>query len=248
MARLVYDEDFYNNQSETSSRSACAVVPILLDLIGPHSVVDVGCGLGTWLAPFCEYGLVDILGIDGDYIDRKRLQIPEDCFLSMDLSNPISLNNRKFDLVLCLEVAEHIPEINASKLIDFITTLAPVVFFSAAIPGQGGACHVNEQWPDYWSELFGKQGYQIIDVVRLKIWEMAQVEPWYCQNSFIFVRESQLDRFPDLVASASRSQLPLRLVHPELFRRFASLEYIQSRPMAFTLLARLRRKVFRKKS
>ena len=248
MARLVYDEKFYSSQSEPSSRSASAVVPILLDLIRPKSVVDIGCGVGTWLRAFRENGVADILGIDGEYVDRKRLHIPEDSFLSMDLSSPNSqVISRRFDLVLCLEVAEHIPESSASKLIDFITALAPVVFFSAAVPGQGGASHMNEQWPDYWSRHFTDRGYQILDVIRPKIWNIAQVEPWYCQNSFIYVQESQLDYYPELLTIASCSvALPLRLIHPELFRRFVSLKYVQSKQMAVALLARSRKKVFRK--
>lgn len=248
MTKLIYDEKFYNSQSEQSSRSALAVVPLLMDMIQPRSVVDVGCGVGTWLRVFRANGVADILGIDGGYVDQKMLQISEGEFLGMDLSSQVFPISRCFDLALCLEVAEHVPKINASNLIGFLTTLAPVVYFSAAVPGQGGAGHENEQWPDYWRELFGKQGYQILDVVRSKIWEMTQVEPWYCQNSFIYVRESHLNRFPDLIISASRSKLPLRLVHPELFHRFASMEYIQSRLMAFKLLERLKSKVFKKNS
>ena len=247
MAGLVYDDKFYSSQSGPSLRSAFAVVPILIDLIRPNSVVDVGCGVGTWLTAFRENGVADILGIDGEYVDRKRLQIPEECFLSMDLSNPISQINRRFDLALCLEVAEHIPERSAGSLIDFITALSPVVFFSAAIPGQGGAGHVNEQWPDYWCRHFTDRGYQILDVIRPKIWNITQVEPWYCQNSFLYIQGAQLHCYPELLESGSRpAHLPLRVVHPELFRRFVSLEYVQSKSMVRELLARLQRKVFGK--
>ena len=247
MAGLIYDERFYSSQSEPSSRSASAVVPLLIDLIRPKSVVDVGCGVGTWLRAFRGNGVADILGIDGAYVDRNRLQIPEDCFLSVDLPNP-PLIDQRFDLALCLEVAEHIRESYASRLIDFITALAPVVCFSAAVPGQGGAGHVNEQWPDYWSRHFADRGYQIFDVIRPRIWSITQVEPWYCQNSFLYIHESQSGKYPEVMKNSCSTDLPLCLVHPELFRRFASLEYVQSKQMVFELGKRLRKRIFRRRS
>jgi ribosomal protein L11 methylase PrmA len=48
---------------------------LVSDLIQPKSVVDVGCGLGTWLTAFNKEGVEDILGIDGEYVDRRMLKI-----------------------------------------------------------------------------------------------------------------------------------------------------------------------------
>jgi SAM-dependent methyltransferase len=242
----IYDAVFYECQAEKSSDSASSVVPVLINLIQPESVIDIGCGVGTWLQFFREFGVGEILGIDGDYIDRKRLRIPEDCFLGMDLSNPVVSIGRSYDLALCLEVAEHIPERSAHRLVDFITSLAPVAFFSAAVPGQGGTGHVNEQWPDYWGKHFADHGYKMLDVIRPKIWNMEHVEPWYCQNSFLYVREDNLSCFPDLVTiNTDLVGLPKRIIHPELFRRFASLEYVQSKQLICELIARVKRRLRR---
>ncbi len=166
MVQTIYNDSFYNSQCEGSRQSASVVVPILCALLSPKSVVDVGCGVGTWLSAFREHGVTDILRIDGDYVDRQRLLIPKDVFMGVDLANAFaSVSLPEKDLAICLEVAEHIPKENADQLLKLLTSLAPVVCFSAAIPGQGGANHVNEQWPDYWSAKFADRGFCRFDVI-----------------------------------------------------------------------------------
>lgn len=246
MVNTIYNAQFFTSQMGGSSRSALAVAPVLVEMLQPQSVVDIGCGVGTWLSAFRENGVREILGIDGDYVDRKQLKIPADRFMSMDLRHPVASIGQEFDLAICLEVAEHLPESSASRLVNFISGLAPVVFFSAAVPGQGGADHVNEQWPDYWSRHFAKHGYKMLDLVRPRIWNMDGVEPWYCQNSFLYVREDKAICFPGLRAEIAKPVgLPERLIHPELFRRFVSLEYIQTKQLACELAARIKRKLRR---
>src|SRR5436190_19968909 len=100
-----YDATFYAEQADGSLRSARAVVPLVMELVRPASVLDVGCGLGTWLAAFAEAGVADFLGMDGDYVDRAKLKIPAERFRAADLTNPPS-PGRTFDLAVCLEVAE----------------------------------------------------------------------------------------------------------------------------------------------
>lgn len=144
----LYNEGFFQYLQEGSKRSAEQIVPILLELIQPQSVIDVGCGTGTWLSVFCEHGIEDIWGVDGDYVQEEALEIPKDRFLSHDLTKPLALD-RKFDLAISLEVAEHLPCDSAEAFVDSLTQLAPVILFSAAIPFQGGVGHVNEQWQEY---------------------------------------------------------------------------------------------------
>jgi 2-polyprenyl-3-methyl-5-hydroxy-6-metoxy-1,4-benzoquinol methylase len=90
--------------------------------------VDLGCGVGTWLRVFQEHGIQDVLGIDGDYVDRSALDIAEACFRSTDLSRPLEIE-RQFDLALCLEVAEHLPQRSAATLVGSLCGSAPLCFF-----------------------------------------------------------------------------------------------------------------------
>ena len=215
-----YTTDFYEGQRSGSRRSADRVVPLIIDLIGPRSVVDVGCGVGTWLASFSHHGVKDVIGVDGEYVDRKLLQIPKEQFIGRDLTQPIGLE-RRFDLVCCLEVAEHLDAAFAGTLVDSLAGLGPVVLFSAAAPYQGGTNHVNEQWPEYWAELFQKRGYSPIDYVRPTIWNDPDVEWWYAQNALLFAAQAHLDSLGTehvlyrLALATAKS--PLSLVHPRCY-------------------------------
>ena len=170
-----YDEIFYDNQEKGSFISASIVVPLVMSIVNPRSVIDVGCGLGTWLSVFNELGVDNILGLDGDWVDEKRLHIPKNKFKSIDLEKPININ-RKFDLAVSLEVGEHISKENSENYIKYLINKAPVILFSAAVPFQGGTNHINEQWPEYWIKIFKKNNYEVIDCLRAKIWGEKRIE------------------------------------------------------------------------
>ena len=165
-----YSSDFYKNIQIDSRQSAREIVPLVLELIPCKQVIDVGCGIGSWLSVFQEFEVESIFGVDGEWVDEKMLEIPPEVFRSFDLTKPFSMD-RKFDLVVSLEVAEHLPHESAKQFVDSLVSLGPVILFSAAIPFQGGTNHINEQWPHYWLKLFQERGYVGIDCLRKKVWE-----------------------------------------------------------------------------
>jgi SAM-dependent methyltransferase len=215
-----YTPAFYQNQKSGSRQSADRVVPLVIDLVHPSSVADVGCGVGTWLAAFSENGVLDILGIDGDYVDQSMLQISRERFQPHDLTKPITVD-RRFDLVCCLEVAEHLEGSCAETLIQSLVDLGPVILFSAAAPYQGGTHHVNEQWPAYWAALFQEKAYAPVDCFRSKIWNDRHVEWWYAQNILLFLERGYLESLaaedPLRVAASATPYPPLSLVHPRSY-------------------------------
>lgn len=187
----VYTSDFYTGHMAGSVSSAAAIVPLVLSLFPVKSVVDVGCGVGGWLAEFARNGVADIRGVDGDYVDRSLLKIPADRFTPRDLSQLASIGAR-FDLACSLEVAEHLPQARAEAFVAALADSAPVVLFSAAAPGQGGDDHINEQWPSYWARLFGKHGFVTLDCIRPKIVNDPRVEWWYRQNILVFCKPERV--------------------------------------------------------
>ena len=134
---------------------------------------------------FRNHHIDDILGVDGEWVPAKLLQIPSACFLAHDLMKPIEIK-RRFDLAVSLEVAEHLDRDSARSFVQTLVKLSSVVLFSAAIPYQGGTHHVNEQWPDYWAELFARHGYVAIDCIREKGWNNQDVDWFYAQNMLVF--------------------------------------------------------------
>jgi SAM-dependent methyltransferase len=209
-----YTENFYKKHQDGSRRSAREIVPLVLELIQPNCVIDVGCGVGTWLSVFRQYGVEEVFGVDGEWVDREMLEISKEQFMSVDLTKPLRLD-RQFDLVISVEVAEHLPSSCSGIFIDSLTRLGPVILFSAAIPYQGGTQHVNEQWPDYWVKHFHEQEYAVIDCLRKKIWQNDNVEWPYVQNILIFVRKDYLGHQP-LLNREFENTTPshLSMVHP----------------------------------
>jgi SAM-dependent methyltransferase len=210
-----YNEEFFRALREGALRSAEEIVPLVLDLIQPRSVIDIGCGTGTWLAVFVRHRITDYLGVDA-FTPAGLLEIPLDRFVEADLTQPLALG-RSFDLAVSLEVAEHLPDSAAKTFIDSLTGLAPAVLFSAAIPGQGGTGHLNEQWLEYWSRLFADNGFGPIDAVRPRIWNNQRVEVWYAQNIILYVARFRPTEFQRLQPAVTISGVPLAAVHPRLF-------------------------------
>ena len=213
MSQAIYGEKFYQEQEQGSLQSAKEILPLILQMMPCNSVVDVGCGVGNWLIACAELGISDLIGVDGDYVDTKLLKITEQQFVRHDLTKPLKLN-RPFDLVISVEVAEHLTEDHADTFIDSLTELGSVILFSAAIPHQGGTYHVNEQWPAYWIEKFDRRGYRLVDCIRAKVWTNEKVEWWYAQNMFLFVRHDVLQGNSELEEASKISSAGLSLVHP----------------------------------
>lgn len=196
-----YSALFYRYQREGSARSAGAVLPHLLQALAVRSVLDVGCGAGAWLSVLQRLGVADVLGIDGDYVDRSLLMIAPERFLPADITQPFNLG-RRFDLVQCLEVAEHVSHSRSDALVDNLVRHGSLVLFSAAVPGQGGEDHINEQRSEYWRDKFAQRGYRLFDFLRSKVLDDAAVEPWYRYNLMLFVHDSAVAALPPGVAAA----------------------------------------------
>ncbi len=222
LRKKLYEAPYYSSLGPIARKdSAGIVVPIVASFVQPRTVIDVGCGSGAWLRAFREHGADRILGLDGDHIDPAWLVIPKECFRSVDFSRPFHLDE-KFDLAVCLEVAEHLPKAAASGLIQSLVGLAPIVLFSAAIPFQDGTYHVNEQWPQYWERLFWQHRYKRLDLIRKHIWKNPDVEFWYRQNMFLFVQEDLIRTRPAFAEAAQYAE-DLQLVHISILEEHLGL-------------------------
>jgi len=233
----LYDAKFYRELDSTRD-SAREILPMVVGVVRPASIVDIGCGTGHWLATAIEMGISDVLGVDGEWAAKAKLAIPQERFLVHDLGTPLKLN-RRFDLAISLEVAEHLPASEARAFIELLCDCSDTVLFSAAIPGQGGRHHMNEQWPVYWADLFAGFGFQCYDPLRPTLWENPRVLWYYAQNCMIYARG-------DSHIQASPVAKPLSLVHPVLWSR--QLERLNSPgkllerlPKAFLSILRGRR-------
>lgn len=193
-----YPSDLYAQTRDLVRSSAQAIATDLIDLFHPSTVLDVGCGEGQWLTEFHHHGC-QVTGIDGPHV-----QPPDGEFVAQDLEDPMPPG--QYDLAVTLEVAEHLSPARAPSFVAELCNLAPTVVFSAAIPGQGGAGHLNEQWPGYWADLFAEHDYHGTGALRARYWTNPAIQPWYRQNLLVFGNLGPLD--PDGCPA---------LVHPEIW-------------------------------
>ncbi len=208
-----YSAAFYNAQKGGSLSSSRTIVPWIVEMLKPASVIDVGCGIGTWTSEYIQAGVPRVLGLDGSYVDVSQLVIPAANFRAVDLSLPLKATDfGRFDLVNCLEVAEHLPTSASDSFVSFLTELSDIIVFGAAVPDQGGTHHVNEQWQSFWCRKFEQHNFTMIDALRPRFWG-APVEWWYIQNTFIFVSDDAKDRI------FTENNVIVDAIHPRNYQR-----------------------------
>lgn len=199
----LHSEEFHNENA------ANEILPFFFELYKPKSIIDFGCGTGSWLSAAKKLEIEEVKGVDGIKVEKDLLKIQDDEFILHDLKTPLNLN-RKYDLAISLEVVEHLPETVSNTIIDTITQHADVVLFSAAIPYQTGDHHINEQWPAYWQDLFSKRGFLPFDILRSFFWENENVDWWYSQNILVYAKASYMDKL------GQPNKIVLPLVHPKM--------------------------------
>jgi len=223
MKTELYDDSFYNAISSGSLKSAEIILPLVLEVLPKiNSAVDFGCGTGIWLSVLNKLGINEIKGYDGSWVNKNMLMIPKEFFMEAELEKGIIVDKR-YDLAISLEVAEHLPKESAELFVESLVKASDIVLFSAAIPFQGGVEHINEQPPEYWNNFFVEKGYVAMDFLRNKIWNEEYVKFWYKQNILLYVKEYVVDKIKVKNAISFR---PLYLVHPECY--LANIETIKN--------------------
>ena len=228
-----YDQKFFNSMNE-HAHSAKEIFNILFHHFQPRNIIDIGCGTGIWLKVARDLGIESITGLDGPWLIEEMLLSDEIELITHDLE--ITLPTLPtYDLAISLEVAEHLSEKRAKSFIKDLCNLSKVVLFSAAIPNQGGDCHINEQWQSYWFGLFRDNNYLCFDIIRHQVWDDERVKSWYKQNCLLYVNKDFSDHFN----KSNQSKYPLDIVHKEVFYlnpdKFKYLQIISVPPRPFNL-------------
>lgn len=183
----VYNETFYA-KAVNSYASAKKYANILKEFYVPKTVIDIGCGKGAWLKAFLDIGVQKCVGVDGNWNNQSSMIDEQIEFHSMDLEQPIRFDC-KFDLAICVEVAEHLGADVEFNFVDSLTLLADVIIFGAAYIEQGGAGHINENYHTHWEYMFDGCGFDVFDCFRPRVWGDDEVDWWYQQNTFLYVKK-----------------------------------------------------------
>lgn len=236
----MYNVDWHGRHATKTEASADRILSVLRAALPFRSALDVGCGDGIWLEAAQRLGIETIFGVDGPWTDVAKLRIPRNSFQVVDLETSFNLG-RKFDLVTCLEVAEHVSAHGGPELISTLTDHGDVVLFGAAIPFQGGFRHINEQWPSYWAKLFESRSFRHFDLIRPQIWTDDDIHFWYKQNILVYINQNRtdlIDAANDYQRRIGLRPYPVDMVYPELYLALASYERIAFRPLLKQLPSR----------
>lgn len=224
----MYDEKFYRKQRENNISSAKVIVPLVLNILklkGEVSIIDLGCGSGNWLSVFKKYGC-KVTGVDGgEHISKNVLMISEEEFIQHDFRYKFK-NDKKYTIAMSLEVAEHIPQSESDNFVKTLTKLSDIVLFSAAIPYQRGANHVNEQFPSYWINKFRKCEFEVVDCIRDKIWDNRNVRGFYAQNIFLFFNKKSNNVILEELSKNNRETM-FDLVHPKVWNELNNYKFMR---------------------
>lgn len=175
-----YTRQFFINNIDCTVPSVKPIVTSIMENYEPQSVIDFGCATGIFLREFKAQGVTDILGLDL-YPPDDLLQIPKENFMRFDVTKPL-FPNRRFDVAICLEVAEHIPRESSMQLVTSLSMLSDNIIFSGAHVGQGGHGHINERPVTDWIDMFNAVGFYETLSTRADIKNNPQVAPWYREN------------------------------------------------------------------
>ena len=218
---LNYSKEYYQKRNNWTELSVVSIMALIQTHYKPNSIIDFGCGSGSWLHTIKRlYQINDILGVDGYCIDEKELMIPSQNFKRYNLER-IYVPDRRFDMAISMEVAEHLNERYADNFVTSLVNASDLILFSAAIPLQGGTNHINEQPQSYWKAKFSKKNYECIDIIRSRIWDHQGVRTDYKQNAFLYINKNQLNESKSLLYKfkSVEQESILDIVHPELFER-----------------------------
>jgi SAM-dependent methyltransferase len=188
----LYDRDYYKRLVDPGATlSADVIATSVISSFNPTSVIDVGCGSGAILKSFSERG-IRAFGVDYSEAAVSLCQERGLDVVRFDLEKGLPwLGNS--DVVLSTEVAEHLPEHRADAFVDLLTATAHIVVITAAIPGQGGTDHVNEQPHSYWIGKFRQRRFSLaqetVDQWRSS-WSRCGVEKCYFANVLVFVKDA----------------------------------------------------------
>jgi SAM-dependent methyltransferase len=206
----LYQTDYFNE--EIFSTDYDALANAIFSIYKPKEIAEFGCGPGHLTRALAKLG-VGIVALDGfaspdfnGYSDVK--------FYKMDLNDGTLLSEflkgKQFDMAICTEVAEHLQPSSSEHLIKCLTSCAPIVIFSAAVPGQGGHGHINCADRGFWHQLFVKYNFKVVDSLRKKLRDNAGLAIWYKLNVLDYIsteRETikEVDVIKNLIDSESYS-------------------------------------------
>ncbi len=193
----IYNSNFFRRWGRLNKpyvESAGLIAKELNQRFRPTRIIDVGCGCGVYGHHFQRLG-VDVVFLDGvtppeQYSFPMQIQV-------RDLTDPFDNVWGEFDLALCFDVGEHIPEAMSDTFLANLANLSNTILMACAPPGQGGVHHVNEQPKRYWIRRMKEHGFTYNRRSTGKLCESFKlIKPpmmWMWEHISVYERTSQIN-------------------------------------------------------
>jgi SAM-dependent methyltransferase len=142
----------------------------ILQDISPKSVLDAGCAMG-FLVEFLRQRGIDAWGVD--ISQYAILQVNPEMKPYCWQGSIIDPFPRKYELIVTIEVLEHMPKEDAEVAISNLCNHSDDILFSSTPFDYKEVTHKNVQPPEYWAEIFARQGfYRDVD------FDASFITPW----------------------------------------------------------------------
>jgi hypothetical protein len=156
----------------------------LIEKFGITNVIDFGCGMGDYIKRIMDLGC-ECQAYDGN---PNTPLLTNGIGKVLDFTEKFDLN-KKFDLVISLEVGEHIPKEYENIFINNICNHSHnYIIISWAIIGQGGDGHVNCQNNDYIINEITKRGFKY-DLKNTKLLRDNATTAWWFKNTIMVFKK-----------------------------------------------------------
>lgn len=128
----------------------------IVGLLEPATALDVGCAKGLLVQALVSRG-VDAYGRDiSEYAVESAHPEVRDRLSVVSATEPI---DRRYDLITCVEVLEHLSAEDAQTAIDVMCSATDVILFSSTPADFDEATHVNVHPTAQWAAWFAERGF-----------------------------------------------------------------------------------------
>ena len=164
--QTTYGEQYYKNYPSDSGlpyeradlwlHFFAHIADRIIEHVHPRTVLDVGCAKGFLVEALRDRG-VEAFGLDiSQYaIGQVREDIKPFCWVG----SAADALSRRYDLIVCIEVLEHLSEIDAQTAVNNLCQHSDDILFSSSPDHHPDPTHVNVQPVEYWAQLFAGYGF-----------------------------------------------------------------------------------------
>lgn len=156
----LYNDEFFEWHFKYAREYSIKTMDYYCQKYKPESVIDFGCGIGSYLESAYNNGIRDLKGYDigVPYAQKYIPKEIQEYIHFKDCTEPILGNF--YDCVISFETIEHIEPSGSKAFLDNLVWHLKDwgrILFTAAPPGQDGCGHINCQTREYWLKEFDRR-------------------------------------------------------------------------------------------